>query len=175
MSISTIWTSELIQETIVKLRSGMQVDTAPFFEHNIELKNSNLLYKSTIEEVNEFNKCADDIVYFVEKYCRFMTDKGRVTTKMTNYQKKLLKLLTEEEYIESLEDYGPKNRNLIIMQARQSYKCLFGSEIIIVLKDINKQITIPINFLYYFNKNYLTLLEKLKLRLIIFYYKIEKL
>jgi hypothetical protein len=172
MSTTTIWTTELVKESLDKLRLGIQVDLSAFFERDIELKNSNVLFKLTPDEVEEFNKCSQDIIYFVEKYCRFLTDKGRRTVKLTNYQKKLLKSLTDEIYIESLDEYGPLNRNVALMQARQSYKCLFGAEIVII--NNNKKLTIPINLLYYFNKDNLTYIEKIKLFLMILYYKIDK-
>jgi hypothetical protein len=122
MSATTIWTSDLVQEALTKLRLGVQVDLSAFYERDIELKNANLLYKLTAGEVNEFNKCADDVVYFVEKYCRFLTDKGRVTVKLRDYQKKILKVLTEEHYVKNLDEYGPKNRDLIMCQSRQTGK-----------------------------------------------------
>jgi hypothetical protein len=121
-STTTVWNSLIIQQTLEKLRMGMPVDLGCFYQGDIELKAANILYQLTQEEVDEFHKCSEDIIYFVEKYCRFMTDKGRRTVKLRSYQVKILKALAEEKYIELLNEYGPKNRNLIVMSARQSGK-----------------------------------------------------
>ncbi|MFA5154004.1 MAG: hypothetical protein WC554_15750 [Clostridia bacterium] len=175
MPYNAVWTTEIIQQNVDKLRFGMgaQANLDCFHLRDIELKAGNITFKLSAEEVIEFNKCAADIVYFVEKYCRFMTDKGRSTIKLREYQKRILRALSEEHYIELLQDYGPKNRNIIVMSSRQSGKCLFGSEIIIKIEGT--EIKIPINLLYYFKKEYLTLLEKIKVRLMLFYYKIDNL
>jgi len=174
MSLTQIWTSEVVQESLSKLRMGINCDLSCFYERDIELKNANLLFKLSAIEVEEFNKCSEDIIYFVEKYCRFLTDKGRMPVKLREYQKNMLRILTDEHYIKNLDEYGPKNRNLILCQSRQTGKCLFGSEITIILIDVNKQIILPINFLYYLNKSNLTFIEKIKFYLMIMYYKIEK-
>ena len=118
-STTTVWNSLIVQQTLEKLRMGMPVDLGCFHQGDIELKAANILYQLTQEEVDEFHKCSGDIIYFVEKYCRFMTDKGRRTVKLRPYQVRILKALAEEKYIELLNEYGPKNRNVIIMAARQ--------------------------------------------------------
>jgi len=174
MQSTTVWNSASVQQCLEKLRMGMHTDLSAFHQGNIELKAADLLYQLTPEEIDEFHRCSEDIVYFVQKYCRFMTDKGRVVVNLRDYQEKILRALAEEKYIELLNEYGPKNRNLIIMAARQTGKCLFGSEIIIKIKDQDLEIKIPINLLYYFRKEHLTFLEKIKVELMIIYYKIEK-
>jgi hypothetical protein len=172
MQSTTVWTSALVQQCLEKLRMGMPTDLSAFHAGNIELKAADLLYQLTPEEIDEFHKCSENIIYFVEKYCRFMTDKGRRTVPLRNYQKKILKLLAEEKYIEALNELGPKNRNLIIMASRQTGKCFFGAEITIKINE--HEINIPINLLYYFRKQHLTFLEKIKIKLMILYYKVEK-
>jgi len=112
----------LIQQCLEKLRMGMPVNMGAFHMNDIELKADNILYQLTADEVEEFHKCSEDIVYFVETYCRFMTDKGRKTVPLREYQKKILRALAEEGYIKILDELGPKNRNLIIMASRQTGK-----------------------------------------------------
>lgn len=119
MRTTTVWNSALVQQSIEKLRLGLPIDMGAFHQGNIELKAADLLYQLTHEEIDEFDKCSEDIIYFVEKYCRFLTDKGRRLVKLRDYQKKILKALAEEHYIEALEEYGPKNRNVITLASRQ--------------------------------------------------------
>lgn len=119
MQTTTVWNSALVQQCIEKLRLGLPTDMGAFHQGNIELKAAELLYQLTPEEIDEFHRCSNDIIYFVEKYCRFLTDKGRRLVKLRDYQKKILKALAEEHYIESIEEYGPKNRNVITLASRQ--------------------------------------------------------
>ena len=103
---------------------GIPTDLTCFHNGDIELKADNLLYQSTYEEVEEFHKCSHDIIYFVEKYCRFLTDTGRHVVKLREYQRKILRSLAKEEtqIIFEQEELIPVIRNLIMMQSRQSGK-----------------------------------------------------
>ena len=100
----------------------MQVNMDCFHSSDIELKAANILYQLTQEEVEEFHKCSNDIIYFVEKYCRFLTDAGRRTVKLRKYQKRILEALAKEEFSDKFEELIPAIRNLIMMQSRQSGK-----------------------------------------------------
>jgi hypothetical protein len=117
-----VWNSILVQQTLDKLRMGMQTDLSCFHMSDIELKAGNILYQLTTDEIDEFHKCSQDITYFVEKYCRFLTDSGRKTVKLRSYQTDILKALAREEYSEKIEEMIPEIRNLIMMQSRQSGK-----------------------------------------------------
>jgi len=122
MDTTVVWTSQLVQQTTDKLRMGIPTNLSCFHMGDIELKAGNLLTQLTPEEIDEFHKCSNDILYFVEKYCRFLTDKGRNTVRLRDYQKKILSALAKEEYSEELEDLIPVIRNMIMMQSRQSGK-----------------------------------------------------
>jgi len=172
MAVFSTWTSALVQQTLEKLRLGIDVDMSCFYARDVQLKASHLLFKQTAEEVAEFDKCMRDAVYFVEKYCTFMTDYGRKTVKLRPYQKRLLKSLTTEVFIEKLNDVGPKNRNNIIMASRQTAKCFIFNNLHIT-KD-EKSSIIPINLLYFKQKSHLTILEKVKLFLMKAYHSIDK-
>jgi hypothetical protein len=120
---SIVWNTQLIDEILQKLRYGAPVDMSCFYDRDIELKSANLPFQLTHEEEDEFIKCSQNIIYFVEKYCKFLTDVGRVIVNLREYQKTTLKVLNEEEWIQSLNngegDYGPKNKDVIWLAARQ--------------------------------------------------------
>lgn len=122
MSSRVIWNTKSVNENIQKLRQGADVDLGAFHERNPELKAANIIFQLTPEEEQEFIKCSDDIVHFVETYCRFMTDKGRTVVNLRDFQADILDTLGEEIWIEELEDFGPKTRNFILNSARQSGK-----------------------------------------------------
>lgn len=173
MSQMTVWTTQLVEQTKEKLRYGIQADMSCFHDRDIELKGGKILFKLDTDEVAEFVKCSQDISYFVSKYCRFMTDKGRTTVKLRDYQYDILDELSEESWNDKLDDMAPKYRNYILMAARQTGKCLFNSNIEISSSDLSKIEKIPINLLYYIHKERLTFLEKLKFKLMKLYNKID--
>ena len=149
MTQFTIWTTELVNQAIEKLRIGVQTDIGCFHDKNIELKASNILFNLTSEELKEFEKCSENIVYFVEKYCHFLTDLGRIVVDLRRYQKEILNELGEEEWKEKLGEMGPKNRNYILMAARQVGKCfLFNTQIVIKNIKTDEEFKISIGELY---------------------------
>ena len=173
MSGPIVWNSVSVQQTLDKLRMGMQVNMSCFHESDIELKAANLLYQLTQEEIDEFHRCSNDIIHFVETYCRFLTDAGRKTVGLRTYQKNILIALSKEEYSLKLDDLIPVVRNLIMMQSRQSGKCLFNADIILLYPDGNTY-KVPIQLFYYMmKKEKLTLLEKIKIKLLMIYHKIK--
>jgi hypothetical protein len=117
-----IWTTDLVNETIQKLRQGADIDLGCFYGRNPELKAPNILFQLSHEEEAEFIKCADDIEYFVETYCKFLTDKGRSTVLLRTFQREILNTLGEELWLPDLEEFGPKVRNFILMASRQTGK-----------------------------------------------------
>jgi hypothetical protein len=117
-----VWSTQTINEVLDKLRFNMQGDMSCFYERDIELKAGNIFFKLTQAEVEEFDKCSNDIIYFVENYCKFLTDWGRIIVKLRPKQIKILKTLAEQHFISKLDDYGAKNRNVILMASRQTGK-----------------------------------------------------
>lgn len=173
MGNTTIWNSQLVQQALEKLRMGIPTDLACFHMGDIELKAQNILYQLTPDEIDEFHACSSDIIYFVEKYCRFLTDAGRKTVKLREYQKKILRALAKEVWNETVQDLTPEVRNLIMMQSRQSGKCLFSGNIKLLYPNGNIY-EVPMQLFYYMSKGKLSFLEKIKVKLLILYYKLNK-
>ncbi len=122
MSQSKIWTTELVNETLEQLRYSADVDLTCFHQRDPELKADNVLFQLTHEEEQEFIKCSQEIEYFVETYCQFLTDYGRQTVDLRDFQRDILNTIGEEAWIEDLQDLGPVVRNYILMASRQTGK-----------------------------------------------------
>jgi len=122
MSHNLIWTTEIINQTLEQLRYGADVNLDCFHQRDPELKADNVLFELTAEEEAEFIKCSQDIDYFVETYCQFLTDYGRQTVTLREFQKDILNTVGEEIWLDDLEDLGPKVRNYILMASRQTGK-----------------------------------------------------
>lgn len=128
MGHMTVWTSQSVAQTKEKLKFGIDADMSCFHDRDIELKAGNILFKLSQEEILEFHKCSTDINYFVSKYCRFLTDRGRRTVQLRDFQEEILEELGEEAPHPWMKDddgepmMAPVNRNYILMASRQTGK-----------------------------------------------------
>lgn len=97
------------------MNRGEKVDMMPFFHGKVEWRNSDITFEYTQEEWEELQHIMEDPVYFVEKYCTFLTDKGRKTVKLRPYQKDVIHMICDEVYDEKLEILKPKNRRVLLL------------------------------------------------------------
>lgn len=93
--------------------NGYDIDYSPFFEHDIGLKADNISFDYTDEELEEIDRCYNDPKYFIEKYCRWMTDHGMQTVTLRPYQRELIDIVTSQDYDAAKDLLVPKNRNII--------------------------------------------------------------
>jgi hypothetical protein len=94
----------------------------PFWHGQINYRDSGVIFEYTDWEKHELEKCADDCLYFAEHYAKFKNDKGHTLVKLRDYQKRLLRLFSEEEYDPVSETVIPKNSRAILLQSRQTGK-----------------------------------------------------
>ena len=86
-----VWSTKSINDLLVALDKGYRPQVSmPFYEGKQNLRKGNIVFEYTDEEVAELARCANDIVYFAEKYAVVMTDEGIQKVKMRDYQKELL-------------------------------------------------------------------------------------
>ena len=124
-----VYSTALINKLIDDRNQGYDIDFEPFFNRDTNLRNANIPFKMTDDEMEEYQKCYDDPEYFIGKYCKFMTDKGMNTVQLREYQTKVIDLVTAESYDEDLDDAVPTNRNIIWLASRQVGKCLIFNEL----------------------------------------------
>lgn len=104
-----IWSTGSLNLAIKGLEEGKKLKANPFYENNTRLLKGDLVFERTEEEIEEWKKCKDDILYFAEKYCKLMTPEGVQHIHLRDYQKK---------YLRHLE----KNRLSIYLACRQCSK-----------------------------------------------------
>lgn len=104
-----IWSSKTLQKAIQGLEKGQKLVANPFYDNDIKLLKGDLVFQRTDEEIQEWLRCQQDIIYFVEKYCKLMTPKGIQHVTLREYQKEYLKHLSE-------------NRLSIMLSVRQAGK-----------------------------------------------------
>ena len=117
-----VYSTALIDELIKERNMGYDIPYDAFFTRDIDLRAPNVTFKITEEAMEEYQRCYDDAVYYVENYYKFITDNGLQVVDLRDFQKNVVKTVTDEVYIPSLGEWGPKNRNVIWMAARQSGK-----------------------------------------------------
>lgn len=92
-----VWTTKTLDTAVKGLTQGRRLVANPFYENNIKLLKGDLVYKRTKEEIDEWKRCKDDILYFAEKYCQLMTPEGIKNITLRDYQRDYLKHLTEHQ------------------------------------------------------------------------------
>ena len=109
-----VWSTKTIEAAIKGLEDGRKLVANPFYENNSKILKGDLVFQRTKEEVEEWKKCAADIHYFSNTYCKLMTPEGIKKVKMRSYQ---------EGYLDHLMKY----RLSIYLAARQCGKTTTSS------------------------------------------------
>ena len=109
MAKRMIWSSESIDIALKGIEQGRRLIANPFYENNTKLLKGDLVFNRTEEEMNEWKKCASDIIYFANNYCKLMTPEGIKQIVLRDYQVKYLRHLQA-------------NRLSIMLSCRQAAK-----------------------------------------------------
>jgi hypothetical protein len=114
MAKGKVWSTKRIDEEFRKLENGLPSDTSAFYEGNPQLKAANIVFEYTKEELEDLAKCANDVVYFANKFCYSMTDEGVQQITLRPYQ---------ENMLEDFQD----NRFVVMLASRQIGKTVTSS------------------------------------------------
>lgn len=109
-----IWSTNALTIALKALEQGKKLIANPFYENNTRLLKGDLVFQRTQDEIDEWIKCKNDILYFAEKYCKLMTPEGVKNIQLRDYQKR---------YLKHLED----NRLSIYLACRQCSKTTMSS------------------------------------------------
>jgi len=90
-----VWSSEALRLAIKGLEDGRKLVANPFYENNTKLLKGDLVFQRTEEEKAEWKRCATDIIYFVNKYCKLMTPQGIQHVTLRDYQERYLQHLMD--------------------------------------------------------------------------------
>lgn len=111
-SENNIWDKEKIKYYDNCIFSGIKPNLpTPYYENRIGYRKSHILYQYSEEELGKLEKCANDVVYFSEKYCMTMTDEGIRNVNLYPHQQRVLREISNENRLFHL-----------LMAARQSQK-----------------------------------------------------
>lgn len=137
----TIWSTKSLDLALRGIEQGKKLVANPFYENNTKLLKGDLVFQRTQEEIEEWLRCKNDIIYFVEKYCKLMTPEGIKYVKMRDYQKRYLNHLVD-------------NRLSIYLACRQCGKCVSFLQTVDIQLDTNFYKNFANKLKKYFDKNY---------------------
>lgn len=109
-----VFNSDNITEIIEKQSQGFALPRYmnPWFKNQIGVRKAGAVYGFSQYEIDEFTKCAIDIHYFANNYCKIKSEDGQIRQmKLRDYQYTVLDTYT-------------KNRFTLNMSSRQTGKCV---------------------------------------------------
>lgn len=168
-----VYSTSLVNKLIEDRQAGYDIPYDAFFNRDLELRAPGVTFRMTDEEMLEYQKCYDDALYFIKNYCKFMTDQGRALVNLRDFQKKVIKAVTDEIWSDDVGDFIPKNRSLIWTAARQSGKCVVPYSNINVYNENTKEYGKTSFYKLYDNiKTHKGVLHKIKMYLYKIMYKL---
>lgn len=112
-----VFTSKLVDESTDKINDGIVIKRYqnPWLKSEVGLRRAGVTFKMTEEEQQEYIKCALDVHYFTEKYCKVKTEDGSIDNiLLRDYQKEMM-------------DNFVNSRFNILMASRQVGKTISAS------------------------------------------------
>ena len=112
-----VWNSKRLEKLLYDAEENgidyKEVDN-PFHENEPELRKGQIIFEYTEEELDEIKRCAGDVVYFADTYCKVMTDDGIRKINLRDYQ------------VQILNQYQIHRKNIFV-SPRQSGKTITSS------------------------------------------------
>ena len=132
-----VFTTKLVDEATDKINDGIVVKRYqnPWLKSEVGLRRAGVTFKMTPDEQQEYVRCALDVHYFVEKYCKVKREDGSVgNIFLRDYQKEIL-------------DNFVNSRFNILMASRQVGKTISSAIFMLhkILFDNDKNIMIVAN------------------------------
>lgn len=144
------WNTVKVNKLIESLEESFLPKEHPFHEGNPEIRKSNISFNYTDREIAEIKKCAKDVVYFANTYCKVMTEDGYEQVVLRDYQEDILRQFMS-------------NQHNILLSARQIGKCHLYNTVIEIRNTKTGEIEkITIGDLYNRVKPKKTFLYKIK-------------
>lgn len=161
-----IFTTSLVDKATDDINDGVVIKRYqnPWLKNEIGIRRAGVVFRMNDDEQQEYIRCALDIHYFTEKYCKVKTEDGSINNiKLRDYQKEIM-------------DNFVNNRFNILMASRQVGKCFSFNTIISIEKD-GSYYDVRFGKLYYSvlsKERKLTFLEKIKIKFYDYLFYLEQ-
>lgn len=74
-----------------------------YYNGNPSIKKAGVAQNYTVDQMKEYQKCKDDVLYFIENYCIINTvDEGKQLFKPYGYQKRMIKAFDDNRFVINL-------------------------------------------------------------------------
>ncbi len=132
-----IFTTKLVDEATDKINDGIVIKRYqnPWLKSEVGLRRAGITFRMSADEQQEYVRCALDVHYFVEKYCKVKREDGSIgNILLRDYQKEIL-------------DNFVNSRFNILMASRQVGKTISSAIFMLhkILFDNDKNIMIVAN------------------------------
>ncbi|MCM1218259.1 MAG: hypothetical protein NC548_27550 [Lachnospiraceae bacterium] len=156
---SKVWTSESVDKWMKDYSEGTIHKETPWLDGTIGIRNPNIVFEYTSNEIEELTKCAKDITYFANNYCYCLQgSRGYQPLTLRDYQYEML-----DSYV--------NNRFTISLTSRQTGKCCIDANVEIKENDGSTNKT-TIEELFYSKNEKKTFIQKIKMYLYHLYHKL---
>ena len=88
-----VFTTQLVDQATDKINDGVVLKRFqnPWQKSEVGIRRSGITFKMTSDEQAEYIKCALDVHYFTEKYCKVKREDGSIgEISLRDYQKEIL-------------------------------------------------------------------------------------
>ena len=87
-----VWTSKRVDDWMKDYAEGIIHKSSPWADGVIGVRNPDIVFEYTQDEISELSKCANDIIYFANNYCYCMQgSSGYQPITLRDYQEEMLK------------------------------------------------------------------------------------
>jgi len=132
-----VFTSELVNDATDKINDGIVLKRYqnPWLKGEVGIKRSGVSFRMSADEQQEYIRCAIDIHYFTEKYCKTKREDGSIGS------------ITLRDYQEEILDNFVQSRFNILMASRQVGKTVSSAIFILhtILFNNDKNVMIVAN------------------------------
>jgi len=132
-----VFTTKLVDEATDKLNDGVVLKRYqnPWLKGEVGIKRSGVSFRMSSDEQQEYVRCALDVHYFTEKYCKTKREDGSIGS------------IQLRDYQEEIMDNFVQNRFNILMCSRQTGKTISSSIFILhtILFNNDKNVMIVAN------------------------------
>lgn len=94
---SVVWSTKALEKAVDAIKKGLPLKVNPFIGNNTKLLKPELVFRRTEEEIDDYIKCMNDVIYFASK-CYIKHPDGLKPCILRDYQIEYLRHLQENRF-----------------------------------------------------------------------------
>ena len=96
-----VFTTKMVEDITKRLGDGEQISRSqnPWYKGEVGVRRMGIAFKMTEDETEEYIRCATDIHYFANNYCKIKLEDGSIgQMRLRDYQKEILDLYYDNKF-----------------------------------------------------------------------------